>query len=232
VIGTFKYSAFALNLIRSIREKHERKDVEIHLFSDNCVRNAELTYESINFHTVTHEEWPFSTLNRFKYILSKQNLYRGSHLIYIDADALLRGNLLEIVEAKRLTFVAHPGFWRERKILSRKSKTSLGGWETRSEQLSFIPLEKRKNYICGGVWFGPTDEVINMCEVLYEIHLKDLGMNQIPVWHDESYVNWYNSNFECDVVNPRFAYVRNYSHLSNLTPVVEVLDKPSGWIRD
>ena len=232
MIGTFKYSAFALNLIRSIREKHERKDVEIHLFSDNCVRNAELTYESINFHTVTHEEWPFSTLNRFKYILSKQNLYRGSHLIYIDADALLRGDLTEILTSQEVNFVAHPGYWRPPRLIPFFHKKTSATWEDRPNQLSYVSPQKRGEYVCGGVWFGPREEILKMCQIVQELHLKDLKMNRIPIWHDESYVNWFNANYKCSTENPRFAYVKSYSHLSKLKPVIEVIDKPKNWTRD
>jgi hypothetical protein len=225
VIGTFKYSAFALNLIRSIRERHERKDVEIHLFSDNCVRNAELTYESINFHTVTHEEWPFSTLNRFKYILSKENLYRGSHLIYIDADALLRGDLTEILTSQEVNFVAHPGYWRPPRLIPFFHKRTSATWEDRPNQLSYVSPQKRGEYVCGGVWFGPREKTLKMCQIVQELHLKDLSMDQIPIWHDESMLNRWASLNPHGLLSPSLCYVDEYRHLNSIPRVIQAVTK-------
>jgi hypothetical protein len=234
IIATNKYSQYAVNLIRSLWQYHEKDELDIHLFGDNCLRNAELTYQGVSYHTVEHQLWPFSTLNRFKFILSKKDQFKGSTFIYIDADTLVKKNLRIIEKFSDVTFVAHPGYWRPKKISIlpfRKTKT-LGTWEDRPEQLSFVHPSKRRIYVCGGVWFGPTASIIEMCEVLENLHVKDLGLNQIPIWHDESYLNWYLVEKGKKYVTPEFAFVKEYQHLKKLKPYIEVLEKPTNWKRD
>lgn len=234
IIATNKYSQYAVNLIRSLWQFHEKSELDIHLFGDNCLRNAELTYEGINFHTVEHQPWPFSTLNRFKFILSKKDQFKGSTFVYLDADTLVKKNLAIMNNSSDVTFVAHPGYWRPKKLslLPFKKVTILGSWENRSDQLSFVPPSKRKIYVCGGVWFGPTAKIIEMCETLHAMHLEDLSFNRIPIWHDESYLNWYFVEKQKKFVSPEFAFVQDYDHLKKLNPYIEVLEKPLGWQRD
>jgi hypothetical protein len=145
---------------------------------------------------------------------------------------LLRGDLTEILTSQEVNFVAHPGYWRPPKLIPFFHKKTSAIWEDKPNQLSYVSPKKRGEYVCGGVWFGPREEILKMCQIVQELHLEDLKMNQIPIWHDESYVNWFNANYKCSTENPRFAYVKSYSHLSKLKPVIEVLDKPKNWRRD
>jgi hypothetical protein len=223
IVATSQYSKFALNLIHSIWNYNSRDLLEIHLFSDNCIRNAELIYQSVIFHTVEHEPWPLSSINRFKFILSKEGLFKGGHLIYIDADSLVHNSLLEITNTSRITFVAHPGFWKSRhlKFFTKPE----GSWESRIEYSAFVPSTKRKAYVAGGVWFGPTDEIISMCRVLYNLALEDYSLNMFPIWYDESYVNWFFTYNECNLETPRFGFYSQYKYLKRINPIIEFLDK-------
>ena len=234
IVGTGKYSFYAAGLIKSILELN-MSDVQIHLFTDNCPRLARLPFNNIFVHTVYYEEWPAATLNRFKYIISIKEKISASHIMYIDADSLAAKNFFEEVTAsKKITFVEHPGFYRNYPMIIKRIRSMFdhaGTWEKRSGQMSFISRFSRRPYTCGGTWFGPANEVVRMCEIILDRILQDQQMKQIPLWHDQSHTNWYCANFKSDIQSPKFAFVSYYPNLRKISPLIYVLEKPIHWTK-
>lgn len=226
IIGTQKYSLYAADLIKSIFAT-QKSQFDVFLFTDVCEIAHKHIYKDVNVEVIYHEKWPAMTMKRFEFILSVGNRVRTSHLIYIDADALVVEDLDCVLDTKIMTFVEHPGFWRE-----DSSSNVMGTWEERRELSCFVPRESQKTYVCGGVWFGPTQSVLKMAEVLKSMMDKDLQKELVAVWHDESYVNWYLTFIRSDSRDPSYAFVDGYSHLSNLRPKIKVLDKPASWVRE
>ncbi len=226
IIGTQKYSRYAVDLIESIF-RSQQSYFEIFLFSDVCDLSKQSLYSEIHFEVVHHDKWPAMTMQRFKFILSISNQVSTSHVIYVDADALVLEDLGEVLNAEVMTFVQHPGFWRE----TQPAEPS-GTWENRSELTCYVPIELQRSYVCGGVWFGPTQAVVKMSEIIVQMMDRDFQRNLLAIWHDESYVNWFFSNMRSLSIDPSYAYVDTYNHLHNLTPKIKVLDKPENWVRD
>ena len=226
IIGTQKYSSYAVDLIESIF-RSQQIYFEIFLFSDVCDPSKQSLYNEIHFEVVHHDKWPAMTMQRFKFILSVRSQISTSHFIYVDDDALVLEDLGEALNAEVMTFVQHPGFWRE-----TRPDEPLGTWENRSELTCYVPIELQTSYVCGGVWFGPTQAVMKMSEIIIQMMDKDFKANLLATWHDESYVNWFFSNIRSHSVDPSHAYVDSYNHLRNLVPKIKVLDKPQNWTRD
>jgi histo-blood group ABO system transferase len=226
IIGTQKYSLYAANLIKSIFVTQQNR-FEIFLFTDVCEIAHKQIYEDINIEVIYHEKWPAMTMKRFEFILSVRDRISTSHLIYVDADALVVEDLGSVLDTTSMTFVEHPGFWRE-DVLG----DAMGTWEERRDLSCFVPRESQKTYVCGGVWFGPTQSVLKMAEVVKLVMDNDLQKGLVAVWHDESYVNWYLTFLRSETKDPSYAYVDSYAHLSNLRPKIKVLDKPENWVRE
>ena len=183
VTATNNYAEYAANLIDSLLQTQDQH-LTIHLFTDHLLLNRNSTYETVTTHTIYHEPWPMITLRKFELLSSISDEITSTHIIHIDADALVKSDFSEICESTEITFVSHPGFWRPGEVMSGS-----GTWEDDESSLAFVPLPDRKTYVCGGVWFGPNSKIIQMCTLLKSRVEIDLKNRVIALWHDESHLN-------------------------------------------
>ena len=205
------------------------------------------------FH-IEHKPWPYVTLYRYKYIYDIREFINDEFIVYIDADMKFSANfdpikVLDIGNGQDLAFVQHPGFYRPSfKILPfsfTKLATSikdlwdklfmggLGSWERRKISAAYVPYTQRKNYYIGAIWFGSRTKILEMCDKLMQEISIDENKNVIAKWHDESHLNAYAVKNQHVSVDPSYCFVSSYKQLSNLKPIVEVVDKNlnSEWIR-
>ena len=199
--------------------------------------------------------WPMPTLLRYELLVSVSDKVKGSVVMHLDADMLFVKNLsLEDLEnsigGNKVALIKHPGFYRPRNLsrlnfylkhpvfVMRDLKSvvingGLGSWETHPNSLAYVERKLRKNYVCGGVWFGKKDAVIQLCELLGNRIKSDLSRNVIARFHDESHLNWYAVNNEVSTINPEFCFEPSYPQLNQIVPTIIAVDKGRGseWQR-
>jgi hypothetical protein len=88
---------------------------------------------------------------------------------------------------KKIFFVKHPG-----NTFGNMFCTNI---ENRKEISCYIDINRVNNedniYVMGGFNGGRQKSYLNMCEILKNNTIKDDNNNLIPIWHDESQMNWY-----------------------------------------
>jgi hypothetical protein len=90
---------------------------------------------------------------------------------------------------------------------------------------AYITRNKRKEYFCGAVWFGKKQFIINLAQELDKLTDLDLDSNTIPIWNDESYLNYWASNNGKISLPPNFCFAENYKNLSCIKPFIIAVEK-------
>lgn len=199
--------------------------------------------------------WPYPTLLRYGLISENAEKLNGQILMHLDADMLFvapmaKENLGLGRTSPFIKLIPHPGYFRPNgaarlalylrhpelvlrdiRILVRYG--AMGTWEVRKSSLAYVPREKRKLYVCGGTWFGTRNEILEMCHNLSMRVDEDLSREVIAVFHDESHLNWYASNFGVEIGSPRMCFDPSYPQLLGFAPIIEAVDKSkkTTWIR-
>ncbi len=204
--------------------------------------------ESLQVFFCEHMDWPFPTLFRYKLIKSIQNEINSDYFMYLDADMIFVKKLsLENMEKdlgnNEIAVVKHPGFFRPSgtkrlKLYARHprfvlqdfmTKIKFGGvgtWEIDERSTAHVPRQLRKNYACGGAWFGKTRSVLSMCDILDRNIDLDLQKGHIARFHDESHLNAYVANASSIIwLNPEYCFEPTYPNLFGLNPYLHAINK-------
>lgn len=168
--------------------------------------------------------------------------------MHLDADMIVKrsplNDIFTATEINSMCLVSHPGYWRPRGLVDKtrfylnnprmflidlRMLTKMGGlgsWETNQQSTAFVSRERRRNYVCGGTWFGKRVNFLELVSKLSENVAQDLQSNKIAIWHDESHLNsWAASNFHLSL-DPKFCFVDGYPQLRGLDAVIMAVDKP------
>jgi len=248
-VATNKYIDYWKLLAQSIDKVVVGDKVTLHVFTDEPEIVIELRKHILNLEIVTYKipnyQWPEATL--FRYRIFRDHLKDISHdvLMHLDADMIVDSNFLEFLPnelVNGIALVKHPGYFRPAKIRllkfylnnskyifwdarSKFEIGAIGAWETNQLSRAFVPRSKRKSYVCGATWLGYNESFVKLVEELANLEVNDSRKNIIPIWHDESYLNWWNSNNKCTLLNPSFCYVDNYPQLENLSSHIRAIEK-------
>jgi hypothetical protein len=223
----------------------------VYIFTDE-VNEAQVhakTLKNLEVRTVEtpNYKWPEATLIRYRLISSlKPEISAQDLVIYLDADMVVVSSL-EVSEFLQtfdgqVCLVRHPGFFRPRglsllqlyllrpklflgDILTIFEFGGLGAWETRINSNAYVRRSKRQSYYCGGIWWGPGKQIIEMSETLSERIKEDQLRGLIAKWHDESHLNWWASTNPHLVGSTGYCYAPGYPWLSSLTPKVIAVEK-------
>jgi hypothetical protein len=106
------------------------------------------------------------------------------------------------------------------------SSNQRGTWETRNSLKAFVPISKRFDYVCGGVWLGQRSDFRKFCRTARSWTEMDLRRNLQARWFDESYVNAYVArNPECKKLDPSWAWSAKYEQTRDLVGKILLVDK-------
>lgn len=231
-------------------------NLEFHVITDQKERFENLNFHSaglqIKSHVVENLKWPMATLLRYKLMRQFGKDLECEILMHLDADMLFHENFnfAHLIESasNNLVFIEHPGFWRPKSVLQLsfymqnpmqflkdlRRKVAFGGlgnWERNPLSTAHTNRKARKKYVCGGIWLGPREKILGMCETLQNNIEKDLENSYIAVWHDESHLNYWSSYNNCILLDPSYCYVDSYNQLKTLTCLIEAVDKGKNFIR-
>jgi hypothetical protein len=251
-VATSGYLSHWHRLLASVERYFFPDDrVTMHVFTDDvegAIEHQQISPRVVaKVHEVPSWGWPEATLLRFRAINRYASEISGDVACWLDADMLVTrdtGNELTPKSwANGLAFVHHPGYWRPKGsaqiqtwlksprtfasdlIWQLGGKKALGAWETNDESLAFVAPDQRHDYVCGGAWFGWTDRILQMSQVLEARTDEDLARGFIARWHDESHLNWYVAHNAVTLLGPEYCYEKTYPHLQLINPRIEAVNK-------
>ena len=203
-IATGKYIEFIPNLIDS-SEKYFLKE---HSKTYYVFTDIELPLVVGNAKIVKIYQgklgWPYDTMMRFHMFMAIEKKIKNTDFtFFLNANMKFLNEVGEEVlpsgEDVYFTGVKHPGFF--------KSSTSDMPYERRKESNFYISEENNKNkmYYQGCFNGGYSSKWIEMCKTLSNKIDEDLNSNIIPVWHDESAINWYFCNIKLNSLEPNYS---------------------------
>jgi hypothetical protein len=203
-IATGKYIDFIPDLIKSSEENFLKKHKKTYyIFTDS---ELDIKIKGVNIVKIYQEKlgWPYDTMMRFHMFLSiEKEIKNTDFTFFLNANMKFLNEVSEEVFPSRknsfFTGVKHPGFF--------KSDISQMPYEKRKGSNFYVSEEKNKNrmYYQGCFNGGTTSKWIKMCKLLSNKIDEDLRSNIIPIWHDESAINWYFSNIEINSLEPNYA---------------------------
>ena len=252
-IATGRYFPFWENMVASAsREIDNSIKVEFYLAGDsqaifNEWRERNKGIES-RFVTVPNLPWPLPTLLRFKYLNLILKEIDSDYLMYLDADMefiskFSRENL-DFIGNSGVTLVKHPGYFRTSRLeilnnfgflrflrilvsdIRLKLKYfGIGTWETNRSSSAFVPKSQRKQYVCGGTWWGKKESIQKLSHELEFKIDQDLSNNLIAKYHDESHLNYWAANNPCLLVGPEFCFDARLVFAKNMKPIIRAVNK-------
>ena len=227
-IATGKYDIFVGGLIESC-ENNFLPDVEKEyiIFSDSDrLKSSERV-------TVVPQEklgWPYDTMMRFHMFDSqREKLSEFDYLFFMNANLKIVSpigeDILKTEGTCGIIATVHPGVYvklvtpvlninhtkYETPFLNKK----LYPLERREESNFYVPFEKEFLYFQGCFNGGETEKFLSMSKTLKDLMDKDLERKIIPLWHDESALNWYLNDKNPRVLDPSFAYPDAGAHIGN-----------------
>jgi hypothetical protein len=185
IVCTGKYVIFFEDLYKSC-EKYFLPDYEktYFVFTDGNILD--------NHNIVRIEQpvlgFPFDTLMRYEmFTKHKEKLQTQDYLFFLNANLqcvdYIGNEIIPKEEHQYLMAVQHPGF-ADRPINEYT-------YERNPNSNFYIPYDKGVYYYQGNFNGGRSKEFLEMSEILIELIKDDVSKGIIPVWWDESAMNWY-----------------------------------------
>jgi histo-blood group ABO system transferase len=219
IIATNKYLEFLPDLIESIDRffiKKDRVNVIIHTNLEIGNLSSDNGRISVTKNQITHEAWPFTTLKRFHYFLSVEEIImKSDYSFYIDADSLFIGDIdTDILPRGGMIGTIHPCLFN-----------SCGTPERNPESTAFIHPNEKNRYFCGGFFGGDSLSFMNMSKIISNNIDIDLKNNIIAIWHDESHINrFFLDNTPSSILEPPFAVAESLTEMREESKIL-FLDK-------
>lgn len=260
-VATGIYLDYWKNLVTSI-EKHafpQQPPLKFFLFTDQVKAANEFAstmFSECDIKVVPYAPWPEATMARyFHYEKWADEISAESGLVlHLDADMLVSSgfdtNLWNIAAKNDFTFVAHPGFWRERyrgplrlwksslgdiwaDARLKALRGGLGAWETSKKSAAFLPRHKRLTYVCGGVWLAKGETFKTLVSTVSRRMRIDAQSEVTAIWHDESHLNKFYSDFknQSGVIPPSYCHSELFPDCRRLTPLISAVEKGEKRVR-
>ena len=244
VIATKSYINYALTLVDSAMKWHRGESrVQFILLTDRDVSSLAIEKNS-DFFTIKSFQipsygWPEATLLRFHLMLEHWRHVSGDVVMYLDADTEIVApiNFQELSKfcchpsSNGVTPVLSPGYYKRFRPLRFFIRTRIGPWETNQKSTSYVAFKLRKNYVCGAVFWGQREAFHQLCVELRSQIDTDSKNKVVAKCNDESYLNKWLTTHPTVLATPEWAYAPGYRNLKKLQPRIEVIHKPSTFVR-
>ena len=228
------------------------RKIRIHLFTDQPEQAhiwwlEQDTEIELRTYKIPNYLWPDATLLRYEIISKHAEFLEEDVLIYLDSDMLVAKEFLSTLFPTKwrngIALVKHPGFYRPKGaagLIERMKnpflclqdlkylkyfKNGMGAWETNPMSSAYVDRPNRTCYVHGAIWMGKNKEFKSMISLLEETSRIDRTKSIVPIWHDESHLNWFNSTHSVTVLDSRYSWYSDYKFLRHLDPFVESMNK-------
>lgn len=224
VITTGKYKQFFPALLEGVKKfflvDHK---VTIELFTDEVLKYEGDERVRVKETLIVSYRFPQVTLYRYKLFESKAR--ECDFMFYIDVDMAIVDYVGEEILGD-LVAARHPGFFH-----------GGGSWETNEKSMCFTEPENRIKYFAGGFNGGSNAVYGRMIHFLKNIIETDEKNDVMPIWHDESALNFFLSFKKPTVeLDPSYCMVEEESKrvawgISNFKPRIIALAKNHSELR-
>jgi hypothetical protein len=204
-IATGKYSIYVSGLISSCEQfflnDHEKNYFIYSDYDDEYFKN----FKGSEKITKIHQDklgWPYDSMMRFHMFVKNEDILSDmDYLFFMNANMLVSSEIDESILPKDnlcgIVSTLHPGYY--------KSKSEFP-YEENTKSEFYIPDGDGKYYFQGCFNGGRAKEFLGMSKELSNKMDTDLHNGIIPVWHDESALNWYLVNKDPHILPPTYAY--------------------------
>ncbi len=201
-IGTAKYASFFEGYYSAVKENFlPEHSLTFFAFTDQPSLDV-FSKDDVVVTEVSHQEWPFITLHRFKFMtMVKEQLLELDKVFFIDADLWPVSKITSedlLSSGHRFVGVQHPGFVGK-----------IGTFETNpaSNACIFDGQYDLSKYRQGCFWGGNSSDIVQMVVELDKRVDDDTSKNVVAIWHDESHMNKYfvENNNDVLTLHPGFA---------------------------
>ena len=205
IICTGNYSVFFNSLYDSCEEFFLKKHKKTYyVFTDGEIYKK----DNIVKFEQPHMGFPNDTLKRFHLFKQKhESLIKEDYLFFLNANMLCVSEVGdEIIPNQNSDFlmgVHHPGFYNK----SNNEYT----YERNINSKFNIPYGQGTYYYQGCFNGGRSKEFLEMSDKLSGLIDVDLSNGIMPIWHDESALNWYFKDINPLLVNPGYSYPEGWS---------------------
>ncbi len=196
-ICTGEYTKFFKKFYESSKKflfNDEQVQKHYFVFTDQVDLIASLELGDVTAVAIKHQPWPLITLLRYHLFLENASLFKDyDYAFFFNAnlefvDKVTAENFLP-TDTFDYAFAIHPGF-------IDKASNELPV-ERRDFCQAYIPLNTNiPHYVTGALWGGRTVAFLKLCELLKDRTESDLRNNVIAIWHDESHLNWFATNYK------------------------------------
>lgn len=210
VIATNKYVYFLDGIIESSDNflfKESSLTILIHTNMD--ISNIQDKYSKnrvkVIKNTIYHEPWPFTTLKRFHYFLSAEDVIKEyDYSFYIDVDSLFSGVISEsVLPTEGMIGTIHPCLFEGPGTPDRNPYST-----------AYIPVGSNNRYFCGGFFGGSVNNFLETSRRIKSNIEKDIENSVMAIWHDESHLNkYFFENPPSVVLDNHFAAAEEQMHL-------------------
>lgn len=150
--------------------------------------------------------WPMDTMMRFDMFNSISGELSRYEYVYfmnvnLNCETQVEGHEVFPDQGDSLLGVIHPGY--------HISPTYQLPYERRSASCLSIPHGVGRHYFQGCLIGGRSPQFLEMSLDLANRIRTDLSNGIVPIWHDESAMNWYYSSRDVMALPPSFAYPDN-----------------------
>lgn len=220
-IATGKYSMYLEGLVNSSRKNFlPGSDIKFFIFTEDT---------SVQGHDIIrlHQEklgWPFDSMLRFHMFCQIESLLQEmDYLFFMNANCEVASEIgKEILPDNNcgITVALHPGFFN-------KSHQQLP-YEFREESEFYVEKNEASKYFQGCFNGGKRSDFLKMSRILKDKMDIDLSKKIIPIWHDESALNWYTSNKDPLILPPTYAYPE-FDRKVDIEKILKEKNEESDW---
>jgi hypothetical protein len=205
-IATGKYSRYIQELVETSEDLflcgHDRK----YFVYTDCDIEQLGNFKGSEKIIKIHQDklgWPYDSMMRFhmfnrvrtEVLKNDYTFFFNVNLNFVDQ---ISDEVLPNKENDYLVGVSHPGY--------HQTPIDHLPFERNPVSSFFIPFGKGRNYFQGCFNGGKTEQFMEMSEEL-ELKLNsDLQKKHIPIWHDESALNWYLNQRNPLTLPPSYAH--------------------------
>ena len=149
-------------------------------------------------------EYPWSNMFAYNMFLrpTEKELENFDFVFFMNANmevvSLISEDILPTEEESGLVATHHPGFY--------KKDPEKFTYERNHRSNFYIPFGSGETYVQGCFNGGRSKEFLKMCREIKERMDADLMNKIIPVWHDESALNWYLLDKNPKILHPTYAW--------------------------
>jgi len=206
-IATGRYSMYIPGLVGSCESfflgDHEK---QYFIYTDSEISDLP-EFKGSEKVTKIHQEklgWPYDSMMRFHmFDAFRDMLSEVDYLFFMNVNMKVASPIDDSILPKEnrcgIVVTQHPGYYKRIGVSGLPH-------ENNPKSEFYVSPKQRSNYFQGCFNGGRSRDFLNMCATLKDGIDKDLFRNIIPVWHDETALNWYVINQDPLILPPVYAY--------------------------